>query len=150
MSLEFDRHKSDKIAQDLLGMEFALGGRGKDKKIDCYGVLSHYYREFGLSLPDYNSSEDWGENEDTILSEYANFFTRLKLNSTDELRVGDMILFIGHGATSMGHLGVYLGDGKFIHSYKKIGVKIDSLTNKIWKENAIKFFRVKDRELVRD
>ena len=144
MSPNFDRNKSDEIAQDLLGMEFALGGRGKDKKIDCYGVLVHYYREFGLTLPDYNSSEDWGENEDTILSEYANFFT--KLNSIGELQVGDMILFLSHGASAMGHLGVYLGKGKFIHSYEKIGVKIDSFADKIWKEKAIKFFRVKDRD----
>lgn len=138
----FDREKSEQIAQDLLGMQFKLGGRGP-KEIDCYGVLVHYYKAFGLELPDYSSSADWGENEDTILSEYAKFF--VKLDPDEPLAVGDMILFLSEKEV-MGHLGVCLGNNRFIHSYDKIGVKIDNFsTNKIWKERVCGHFRVREK-----
>jgi cell wall-associated NlpC family hydrolase len=53
-----------------------------------------------------------------------------------------MILFV-NTVEAPNHAGVYLGDGRFVHSYQKIGITIDSLvTNKIWKERVYGFFRL--------
>lgn len=138
----FDERKSARIAQDLLKMKYRRGGRGPET-VDCYGVLVCYYKQFGLALPDYFSRENWGDNEEIILSEYARFFR--KLAAEEKPQTGDMIILRNMLGVE-GHLGVYLGDRKFIHSFEKIGTKIDSLTNRLWKNKVYGFFRPKDTD----
>jgi cell wall-associated NlpC family hydrolase len=135
----FDKIKSEQIAQDLLGMQFEIGGRGP-KTIDCYGVLKFYFGEFGFSLPDYSYVEDWSGQTELYLKEYAKFFR--KLNKDEELEIGDVILF--NSKENPSHAGVYVGESKFIHAYEKAGTKIDSLTNPVWKKTIYSFFRVKN------
>jgi cell wall-associated NlpC family hydrolase len=137
----FDRKKSEAIAQELLSMKYEKDGRGP-KTVDCYGVLVYYYKQFGLSLPDYSTQKDWEDNEEIILREYSNFFRRL--SSLENPETGDMMI-LHNTEGELGHLGLYLGDQRFIHSYEKIGTKIDSLTNRVWKKNVYGFFRVKER-----
>lgn len=132
----FEKSKSEKIAQDLLGMQFEIGGRGPDK-IDCYGVLVRYYKKFDLDLPDYSYAEDWSGNTDLYLKEYSQFAR--KLDPTEELEVGDMIMFTSKEDPN--HAGIYLGEGRFIHAYEKAGTRIDSLTNKVWKKKIYGRFR---------
>jgi cell wall-associated NlpC family hydrolase len=135
----FDKIKSDKVAQDLLGMKFEIGGRGPEK-IDCYGVLTAYYENFGLKLPDYSYVEDWNGKTELYLQEYASFFR--KLDKDEKLEIGDMILF--NSKENPSHSGIYLGEGNFIHAYEKAGTKIDSLTNSIWKGKIYGNFRIKN------
>jgi cell wall-associated NlpC family hydrolase len=147
----FDRKKSEAIAQELLSMKYERDGRGLPAKasaqagprgVDCYGVLVYYYKQFGLNLPDYFTQKDWGDNEEIILREYANFFRRL--SSLENPETGDMMI-LRNTEGELGHLALYLGDQRFIHSYEKIGTKIDSLINRAWKKNVYGFFRVKKR-----
>jgi len=137
----FDKTKSDQIAQDLLGMSFEIGGRGPEK-IDCYGVLVHYFKEFDLMLPDYSYVEDWCGQTELYLQEYSKFFRKLDKDKDEELEIGDMILF--NSKENPSHAGVYLGEMRFIHAYDKAGTRIDSLTNKLWKNKVFGFFRVND------
>lgn len=136
----FDERKSEKIAQDLLGMEFEMGGRGENKKIDCYGVLIYYFSKFGIKLPDYSYLDDWDDKEEYYLKEYSSMFR--KLEDHEEPQCGDVILF-KNMVESANHAGVYLGNNKFIHAYQKIGTKIDSLTHPVWKKKIYGFFRLK-------
>jgi len=137
----FNLAKSNQIAQDLLGMQFEIGGRGPEK-IDCYGVLIHYFKEFEIKLPDYSYVEDWSGKTDLYLQEYASFFR--KLTKDEKLKVGDMVLFNSKEYPS--HAGIYLGEGRFIHAYDKAGTRIDSLTNPLWKDKIYGYFRIKDQE----
>ena len=153
----FDQKKCESIAQDLLGMKFKMGGRGPEE-IDCYGVLVYFFREFGVDLPDYSYLDDWNPKEEYYLKEYASFFRRLDpqevgaprgvgeaatpQGNTPLLIPGDMILFQNvEGASN--HAGVYIGDGKFIHAYRKIGTKIDRLVSPIWKKKIYGYLRLK-------
>jgi cell wall-associated NlpC family hydrolase len=138
--MDFSKTKSDKIAQDLLGMQFEIGGRGPEK-IDCYGVLIYFFKAFGIKLPDYSYVDDWSGKTELYLQEYAKFFR--KLGSDEELEIGDMILFNSKEHPS--HSGVYLGEGRFLHSYQKAGTKIDSLTVPYWKNKVYMNFRIKDK-----
>lgn len=138
----FDKKKSSEIAQQLLGMTFEIGGRGP-KKVDCYGILCLFYREFGIEMPDFTKLDDWeadGHNSSFYLSQYASLARKLSKNEKPEC--GDFILF-RNVKDSPNHAGVYLGDNRFVHSYKKIGVKIDSLTNSVWKSKIYGFFRIR-------
>jgi cell wall-associated NlpC family hydrolase len=136
----FEKAKSDKIAQDLLGLSFKIGGRGDDGTVDCYGVLCYYFKEFNLKLPDYSYVDDWSGKTELYLQEYTNFFR--KLDKDEELEIGDVLLF--NSKENPSHTGVYLGESKFIHAYKKAGTRIDSLTTPIWKKKIYGRFRVKD------
>lgn len=137
--MRFDKTKSDKIGQDLLGMKFEIGGRGPEK-IDCYGVLVHYYKEFDLKLPDYSYTDDWSGQTELYLQEYAHFFR--KLDKDEKLEIGDMILFNSKEYPS--HSGIYLGESTFIHARDKVGTKIDSLTNPVWRGKVYNYFRIKE------
>jgi cell wall-associated NlpC family hydrolase len=137
--MKFTKIRSDEISQELLGMSFELGGRGPGK-IDCYGVLIYFFKEFGLKLPDYSYVDDWTGKTELYIQEYASFFR--KLDGDEKLEIGDMILF--NSKENPGHAGVYLGESKFIHAYQKAGTRIDSLTNKLWKDKVFGFFRVND------
>jgi cell wall-associated NlpC family hydrolase len=137
----FDDGKSEAIAQELLGMEFEIQCRGENKKIDCYGVLIFYYRQFGVDLPDYLYQDDWGENEELVLREYARFFRRI--GPEEKPMTGDMIIIVNsHGSAS--HLGICLPKKRFVHSYMNIGTKIDRWTASPWKEKIYGIFRLKD------
>lgn len=138
----FDRAKSELISQSLLGLKFKIGGRGNDGTVDCYGVLLHYFKEFGLNLPDYAYLDDWSGETELYLQEYASFFR--KLDKDEKLEIGDMILF--NSKENPSHAGVYLGESRFISSYEKVGTKIDSLTNPVWKGKVYGYFRIKDKE----
>jgi len=111
------------------------------REIDCYGLLCLYYEQFGIRLPDYSYLDDWDEKEEHYLKEYSSFFRKLDPNEIPE--TGDMILFLNvPGAAN--HAGLYLGESRFVHANRKIGVKIDSLTNPVWKKKVYGFFRIKD------
>lgn len=138
----FDKRKSEAIAQELLGMDFKIQARGENKKIDCYGVLIYYYHQFGVELPDYLYQDDWGENEELVLREYARFFRRLGQEEKPE--IGDMIIII-NSKDSASHLGVCLPEKRFVHSYFGIGTKIDHWNESPWKEKLYGFFRIKDK-----
>jgi cell wall-associated NlpC family hydrolase len=141
--MNFDKKKSKEIAQKFLGLEFRLGGRGEDGTIDCRGILLDYYNQFGIQFPDFTKYDDWSDKEEHYLNEYATFSRKLSYEEKPEC--GDFILFKNiEGASN--HAAIYLGDNLFVHSYKKIGVKIDSLTQKHWKDRMSGFFRVKDKE----
>jgi len=138
--MKFDKAKSDQVADKLLGMKFKMGGRGPEF-IDCYGILTSYYSAFGITMPDFCGYDDWNGKEEYYLKSYSS--TARKLDPDEKPEIGDFILFKNvEGANN--HAGVYLGGYDFIHSYEKTGVRIDSLTNKVWKKKVYGYFRIKD------
>ena len=89
-------------AGDEMGRRYQLGGRGEGKDgFDCSGLIQFAYGRHGIKLP--RRSADQAREGHPV--------TR----SLDALRVGDILTFSngGHGVT---HVGLYVGDGKFIHS----------------------------------
>jgi hypothetical protein len=46
----------------------------------------------------------------------------------DQLQAGDIVSFATGGGSRVSHVGVYIGDNKFIHSSSSRGVRIDTLT----------------------
>jgi cell wall-associated NlpC family hydrolase len=80
------------IAEELLGLPYAEGGRGPDV-FDCYGLVREFHRRRGLSLPD-------GRDEEAI----ADFFVRVERPDP-----GDVIKL--HKGQCLGHVGIFLRDG---------------------------------------
>lgn len=86
-------------AQDKLGSTYVYGDTGKEG-YDCSGLIySIYKNELGISLP--RSSR-----------EQSGFGTQV---SKSDLQQGDLVFFNTTGS-GVSHVGIYIGDGQFIHA----------------------------------
>jgi cell wall-associated NlpC family hydrolase len=95
------------IATRYLGIPYRWGGASPTTGFDCSGFVMYLYAKVGVSLP-HNAAAQYG---------YGRAVSRARLAP------GDVVFFDG-----LGHNGVYLGDGRFIHSpHSGDVVKISSI-----------------------
>ena len=95
------------IAMQYLGTPYVWGG-GSPGGFDCSGFVAYVYTQMGFSLP-HNAAAQFGYGVPI---------------SQDQLEPGDLVFFDG-----LGHDGIYIGGGQFIHSpHTGDVVKISSLS----------------------
>jgi cell wall-associated NlpC family hydrolase len=82
------------LAARYLGVPYVWGGASPGG-FDCSGLVMYVYAQLGVSLPHYTVSQ-WDATEPI---------------STSELEPGDLVFFDG-----LGHVGIYIGGGQFIHA----------------------------------
>ncbi len=124
-------HKQSAVYQRLhqqysrwKGTPYRLGGLNKNG-IDCSGFVHVTFREaFGLQLP--RTTEDLADSGQRI--------------DKRKLAVGDLVFF-KTGITKR-HVGIYMGDEKFIHASTSRGVMQSSLRNPYWSRNYWKSTRL--------
>jgi cell wall-associated NlpC family hydrolase len=95
------------IAMQYLGIPYKWGGASPSTGFDCSGFTMYVYAQVGVSLPHHAASQ-YGMGTPV---------------SKSELQPGDLVFFNG-----LGHMGMYVGGGSFIHSpHTGDVVKISSL-----------------------
>jgi cell wall-associated NlpC family hydrolase len=95
------------IAMRYLGTPYRWGGASPGG-FDCSGFTMYVFAQVGVSLPHYTGSQ-WGMGTPV---------------SRDQLEPGDLVFFNG-----LGHVGIYVGGGSFIHApHTGDVVKISSMT----------------------
>jgi peptidoglycan DL-endopeptidase CwlO len=95
------------IAMRYLGTPYVWGG-ASPAGFDCSGFVMYVYSQVGVSLPH---------------SSYAQYGYGSAVSSGD-LQAGDLVFFDG-----LGHVGIYIGGGQFIHSpHTGDVVKISSIS----------------------
>ncbi len=126
----------EKIKREMkkfLGIPYRWGGESF-KGMDCSGLTKKVYASiFGIELP-HNSSQ---QSRLDGLKEVR--------PTREELQLGDL-LFFGPKKKRINHVGIYLSDGKFLHSCRSQGVTISSLNKAYWKNRLITSKRLKDVE----
>ena len=99
-------------AKKFLGVRYSYGGTST-AGFDCSGYVRHVYSQIGVSLPR------------TSKSMYG---TGTAVNKTN-LKAGDLVFFNTSGR-GISHVGIYIGDNKFIHSMTSKGVTITDINDK--------------------
>ncbi|HEY3182529.1 MAG TPA: C40 family peptidase [Gaiellaceae bacterium] len=82
-------------ARRFVGVPYSYGGTTPATGFDCSGFVRFVYAHFGIELPHYSA---------------AQFHLGRKVRR-DELEPGDLVFF-----SRLGHVGLYVGDGRFIHA----------------------------------
>lgn len=100
-------------AKDLIGTPYLYGGTSPKKGFDCSGFTQYVFAQVGIKLT-HNAQAQYNET------------TAVK----GKLEAGDLVFF-GGGKSSITHVGIYLGNGKYIHS-PQTGefVRIDKLKDR--------------------
>ena len=104
------------IAMQYLGVPYVWGG-ASPSGFDCSGFVLYVYAQIGVSLPHYAASQ-------------YNYGVPV---SRDQLEPGDLVFFDG-----LGHNGIYIGNGQFIHApHTGDVVKISSLSDSWYAANWV-------------
>lgn len=106
-------------ARRFLGIPYLWGGTDVQDGFDCSGLTMVTYRLNGLKLP--RTSRDQ--------------FCAGKPVEKNDLRKGDLVFFATTGGTTISHVGLYVGDGKFIHAPRRgKDVCITSLSSRYYQK----------------
>jgi NlpC/P60 family protein len=88
-------------AKQFVGTPYVWGGNDLRKGVDCSGLVTQVFAKFGIQLP----------------RTTYNMIGTGKGVKMNELQVGDLIFFdTDNSSGGPDHVGIYLGDGKFIHA----------------------------------
>ncbi len=100
-------------AERWLGTPYKYGGSERGKGTDCSGMTMEIYRKvLGVKIPR-NSAEQ------------QRFCTPMK---REKLEAGDLVFFsTGKGRGRVGHVGLYVSDGVFVHASSSRGVIASNL-----------------------
>ena len=106
-------------AMGLLGVPYKLGGTSEEKGFDCSGFVRYMYeKSVGLVLP--RRAEEQAKVTEEI--------------SRSELKPGDLVFFNTLKRT-FSHVGIYVGDGKFIHAPRPgKAVRVDDMREAYWQK----------------
>ena len=104
------------LAQQYVGSRYVWGG-ASPAGFDCTGFVLWVFGQFAVSLP---------HNEAGQLGSGASI-------SADNLQPGDVVVFANTYRSGLSHVGIYLGDGQFVHAVDEShGVMVNNLWDDYW------------------
>lgn len=103
-------------ARVALGKPYLYGGTGRGTTgFDCSGLIQYAYAQQGITLPRVSTAQALTGQE--------------VAKSLDALARGDILTFASQpGGSKVSHVGLYLGEGRFIHSSSSRGVMESTLS----------------------
>ena len=106
-------------AMDFVGVPYRRGGNDAETGFDCSGFTRHLFQiNLGIALPRRSHEQAAAK----ILAEVPR----------TELQPGDLVFF-NTLRSAFSHVGIYVGDGRFIHSPKPgAAVRLESMASSYW------------------
>ena len=105
---------------DLLGVKYTSHGRTKEEGFDCYGIAIEVLKRAGINMPDVFYNETNQKKE--IIAKIKKLVSYEKIENPVKWCI---IMFILHEQPM--HIGVYLGNGQFIHATRNVGVVVEPI-----------------------
>lgn len=108
-------------AMNFLGVPYKLGGTSRETGFDCSGFTRHVFENsVGLVLP--RRSAEQANSPDLVPVQQS------------ELKPGDLVFFNTLRRT-FSHVGIYIGDNKFIHSPRTgSSVRVEDMRVGYWQQ----------------
>jgi len=105
----------------FVGINYKWGGNSPSTGFDCSGFVTYVLRQYSIRVTR-SSSGQYNDNGVHI--------------DKSDLAPGDLVFFSSNGRT-VTHVGIYIGDGKFVHaSNPRVGVVVSNLNSnyytKVW------------------
>lgn len=117
--------KAVAFAREMIGKPYRYAG-DTPAGFDCSGLVRYSYSRAGIGMPRATPAQR----------------KSTKLISVRSLRPGDLLFFDQEGKKAS-HVGIYLGDGRFVHAPSTGGrVRTDSLGAEYWKKHFVEARRV--------
>jgi cell wall-associated NlpC family hydrolase len=106
-------------ALSYMGINYKYGGNEPDAGFDCSGFVRYVYNNtLGLILP--RTSAEMSKKGDTVRK--------------DDLKPGDLVFF-NTLKRAFSHVGIYVGEGKFVHAPSSGGVvRVESMEIPYWQQ----------------
>lgn len=114
-----DKQSVIKTAKRMLGVKYRYGGSSPHKGFDCSGLVQYSHKSAGINLPRTTSQQ----------------YKAAKRIAKKYLQAGDLVFFKTSVSRAVSHVGIYLGNSRFIHapsSGKR--VKINSMKEDYWRK----------------
>jgi cell wall-associated NlpC family hydrolase len=122
--------------EDLVGIPFKKGGSNLEG-FDCYGMVRFVYSKFfHTEIPYYNEGmKTWeGKEINEIIDSYKG-----EWKEVSEPQVPCSV-FIRNHPLYVNHIGVYVGEGKFLQCLRKVGVILSDINDDYWKRKIVGFW----------
>lgn len=97
-------------AKKYIGVPYVWGGT-TTKGFDCSGYVQYVFKAHGITLPRVSRDQ----------------YTAGQYVSKADLQPGDLVFFHSGSGTTISHVGIYIGNGQFIHASSSKGVTISNL-----------------------
>ena len=108
------------LAKSKMGCKYVWGATGPNT-FDCSGLMLWCHKQMGISIP--RTSLEQSRSGKAV--------------SKSDLQVGDLVFFKTTSAP-VGHVGMYIGNGQFIHApNKNKPVKVDSLSSSYYSSRYV-------------
>lgn len=108
-------------ARQQLGLPYIWGGEDPNRGFDCSGLIKYTFEEFNVELP---HRADLQFNYGTPVSR-------------NDLQPGD-IVFFRTGGYPIGHVGIYAGNGNFIHAPRRgRPVTLESMNSSYYRQRFV-------------
>ena len=115
---DYLRSRIVRSAKQYIGVPYRWGGESPDTGFDCSGLTMVVYQLNGLDLPR-SSRQQWKAGKPVKPS---------------RLEKGDLVFFATSGGNRVSHVGIYTGNGNFLHAPRRgRKITISSLSNTYYK-----------------
>jgi len=116
------REELMKTAESFVGVPYLWGGSSPNSGFDCSGLSMTVYQLNGLDLP--RSSKEQYEAGTPV--------------ERKDLLKGDLVFFATSGKGKVAHVGIYVGEGRFIHAPGRgKNIRVDYLSRSYYKKRYI-------------
>lgn len=100
-------------AKRYLGVTYKYGGIKPETGFDCSGFIQYVYKLHGINLP--RTAAAQAKSGKRVLKK--------------DLLAGDLVFFVTKSGGQVDHIGLYVGNGSFIHASSNLGITLTSLQN---------------------